>query len=89
MTYIVEIAIIDQFHEEEHINVQLTLRILHDLSCSLVCAVKLFFCLFILFQLGSCSGQLQSGVEVFKVELEHKHSVAERVEFAQLFELLG
>lgn len=89
MTYIIEVAIIDQLHNQKYVDVKLALWQLHDLESSLTRAVKLVLDLLVVFQLSGCSRQLQSGVEVFQVELEHKDDVSEAVEFAELFELLG
>ena len=89
MTYIVQIAIINQLHDKKDIDVKLAFWMLHDLSCSFMSAVELFFNLLFWSQFGGLARKLKSVVKVLQVMLQDEHSVAESVQSAQLFELLG
>lgn len=89
MTYVLEVAVVDQLHQQEYVEEELSLWLLHDLLDSRVGAVQFSFNILILLERSGLAWEIKSGIQVWQVVGDDEHGIAQFVQFAQLFELFG
>jgi len=89
LTYVSEVTIVNQLHQEKHVEEDLALSDKSDFGCTHISAVKLFFDVLASLKGSGLARELQALVKVRKVELDDKDGVCKGVVFAQLFELFG
>ena len=89
MTYVSEVTIVNQLHQEKHVEEDLALGNKRDFCSTHICAVKLFLDVLTSLKGSGLARELEALVKVRKVELDDKDGVCKGVVFAQLFELFG
>ena len=75
MTYVVQIAIIDQLHDQKYVDEQLGFRMLHNLRGSFICAMEFLFHLDPIIQRSGLAWKLKSVEKVEQVVLQNEYSV--------------
>ena len=88
-TYVSEVTVVDKLHEQEHVEEDLALGVLSNLSGSLLRAVQFILDSLASYQLSWLARQLKALVKIWKVELEDQDRVCEIVCLAKFFELFG
>ena len=88
-TYVAEISIIKQLHEEKDVEEDLALSDLWNLNGTFSCAVQLFLDILSISECGGLARQLEALIKVWEVVLDDKDGVGEIVELSELFELFG
>ena len=89
MTYVVQIAIIDQLHDEKHIKEHLAFSDLRNLGGTHTCAMQLILNVLTGLEGSWLARQLKSLVKIGKVKLDDKDCVRQVVSLAKFFELFG
>ena len=88
-TYVSQIAIINQLHQENHIDKDLAFGNLGDFCGSLLRAVQLFLNRLTILQRCRLARKLQALVKIRQIEFEYEDRVCKVICLAQFFELFG
>lgn len=86
---ILQISIINEFHDQHVVQEELAFRLAHNLSCSNFSAVKHFLFSGTLLDFSWVSRQLQSLVKIWQVEFEHKNDIGKIEQLAKFLQLFG
>ena len=88
-TYISEVAIVDQLHQQKHVNEDLAFGNKCDFGGTHNRTMKFLFNILSCLQGSGLTRELEALVKVGKVKLDDEDGVGKRVVFPQLFELFG
>lgn len=88
-TYILDVAIVNQLHQQQHVREELALRMLHNFLSAFGGAVQLAFHGLTSHEWGRLARQRETVVQVWQVVGDNEHGIAELEELAQPFELFG
>lgn len=89
MTYVLDIAIVEQLHEEQDIAEELAFSVLHNFFDALRCTMQLVLSRLTVVERGRLAGQSQSLIQIWEVVGNYEHSIAQLEELSEPFELFG
>ena len=89
MSYVFEVTVVNELHQEQNVNEKLALGVLHDFFSPLGHAMKLVVCGLSFLKRGGLAWEGDTAVQVGQVVFHREHSVAQVEELAQLLELFG